>query len=324
VLRQALGKIPQINDPNLLVGFNLADDAGVYRLSDDLALVQTIDFFTPIVDDPYDYGQIAAANALSDVYAMGGDAVSCLNILCFPDGKLDMDALSEILRGGQEKVMEAGAVLVGGHSVSDPELKYGLAVTGTIHPDRIFSNATAQPGDVLVLTKPIGTGIVTTGIKKKRVSDELRERVTRNMAALNKSASEAMRDCGAHACTDITGFGLLGHAMEMAEASQVTLRIEAAKVPVYEEAYPLIKKKCLTRGDISNREYTAGKVNMSPSVAGSLQSLLYDPQTSGGLLIAIPPEKVDSFMARCHKMDSPVPVVIGEIDKRTEFSIIVV
>ncbi len=313
VLRQALANIPPINDENLLVGFNLADDAGVYRLSDDLALVQTVDFFTPIVDHPYDYGRIAAANSFSDVYAMGGTPVTCLNILCCPDEKKTPEMLAEILRGGQEKATEAGAAIVGGHTVTDPEMKYGMAVTGVIHPEKIFSNAGAQPGDVLILTKPVGTGIVTTGIKKRVVSDELTERVTQNMAALNKQASIAMRNCGAHACTDITGFALLGHATEMAVASGVTLRIEASKVPVYEELHHLIKKKCLTRGDVSNREYTEGKVRFARGIDKPLQSILFDPQTSGGLLVATPPDSVDAFMAECDIIDEGVPAIVGEV-----------
>jgi len=313
VLRQALAKLAPMNDENLLVGFNLADDAGVYRLSDDLALVQTVDFFTPIVDHPYDYGRIAAANSFSDVYAMGGTPVTCLNIMCYPESMKDTDGLSEILRGGQEKAAEAGAAIVGGHTVTDPEMKYGMAVTGVIHPDKIFTNAGAQPGDVLILTKPVGTGIVCTGIKKGKTSDDLQERVTRNMAALNKQASVAMRNCGAHACTDITGFALLGHGAEMAEASGVTLRIEASKVPVYEGAYYLIKKKCLTRGDIFNREYTEGKVSIAPDIDRPLQCILFDPQTSGGLLVATPPDSVDAFMAECDKIDEGVPAIIGEV-----------
>lgn len=286
-MAEVLATLPQSNHPNLLVGFNTADDAGVYRLSDTQALVQTVDFFPPIVDDPYWFGQIAAANALSDVYAMGGVPLTALNIVGFPLGVLPAEILTEILRGGNDKVLESGAVVVGGHSIKDKELKFGLAVTGMIDPRRIITNAGARTGDILFLTKALGTGIITTAIKRDAVDTAIADTAIRQMAALNKSASEAMIATHASAATDITGYGLLGHACEMAVASKKTLRIYASKIPVLPDALRLAGLGMNPGGANDNREFLKGKVSMAGNIDPRLEAVLYDPQTSGGLLIAV-------------------------------------
>jgi selenide,water dikinase len=286
-LADVLATLPQADHPNLLVGFNTADDAGVYRLSDTQALVQTVDFFPPIVDDPYCFGQIAAANALSDVYAMGGVPLTALNIVGFPLGVLPAEILTEILRGGNDKVLESGAVVVGGHSIKDKELKFGLAVTGMIDPRRIITNAGARAGDVLFLTKALGTGIITTAIKRDAVEATVADTAIRQMAALNKAASEAMIAAKASAATDITGYGLLGHAGEMAAASKVTIRIFASKLPVLPDALRLAGLGMNPGGANDNREFLKGKVSMTGNIDPRLEAVLYDPQTSGGLLIAV-------------------------------------
>jgi selenide,water dikinase len=269
----------------LLVGFDLADDAGVVRLDADRALVQTVDFFTPVVDDPYLYGAIAATNALSDVYAMGGTPLTALNILCW-DTELPHELLHEILRGGLDKVREAGALLVGGHSVTDDEVKYGLSVTGLVHPDHIWRNQGARPGDVLVLTKPLGTGIVTTAAKQDACPATLFDEAVRVMATLNRAARDAAVGLEVHAATDVTGFGLAGHAWEMAFASGVTLRFRAGRLPVFPGVVALAEAGHLTRGDRDNRPYVRDL--RFDGVSAALQSVFVDPQTSGGLLFALP------------------------------------
>lgn len=282
---------------NLLVGYNKADDAGVYKLTDDIALVQTVDFFPPIVDDPFTFGQIAAANALSDVYAMGGRPLTGLNILGFPAGKLDESVLTEVLRGGGDKLVEAGAVVVGGHSVKDDELKYGVAVTGIVHPDHIVTNGGARPGDVLYLTKPLGTGLITTGIKRQAVGPELEKIVAMQMAQLNRAAAELMVAHGVHAATDITGYGLLGHAFEMAVASTATLQIIAEALPLMPQAMELAAAKMIPGGANANRDFMLGKASIASGLDENLVAVLFDPQTSGGLLIAIPSERAGEFEA---------------------------
>lgn len=292
--------LPQSNDPNLLVGFNLADDAGVYKLSPELALVQTVDIFTPVVDDAFDYGQIAAANALSDIYAMGARPVTVLNIAAFPRQILSYEILGDILRGGFQKVAEAEAVVAGGHTVENGEPLYGLSVTGLVHPDRIATNAGAQAGDVLVLTKPIGTGIISTAIKREACSAEIAQAAIDSMKTLNRAACEAMTEMGIgtaiHACTDITGFGLLGHAAEMAKASGVELQIETAKVPLL----PGVKKlaangQYVTGGGARNAAHLQDLIAGDELLPEYLRHALFDPQTSGGLLIAIAPAFVKDF-----------------------------
>ena len=271
----------------MLVGTETSDDAGVYRLRPDLAIVNTVDFFTPIVDDPYVFGQISAANALSDVYAMGGEPKTCLNIVCFPKGKMDIEVLGEILKGGADKVKESGAVVIGGHSIIDEEIKYGMAVTGVIHPDKIFRNVGVQEGDVLILTKPLGTGIITTALKKGKASKESVDDAVKSMTTLNAAASAVMRKYPVHACSDVTGFGILGHALGMASGSGVTLVIESAKLPLLNRAARLAEKGYITGGCKRNREYLQDKITIEKSLREGLVEVALDPQTSGGLLIAV-------------------------------------
>jgi selenide, water dikinase len=290
-----------------------AEDAGVYKLSDELALVQTVDFFTPIVDDPYDFGRIAAANALSDVYAMGGRPLTALNIACFPQSKMDISVLREVLRGGLEVMHQAGVALLGGHTVDDPELKYGLAVTGTIHPDRVVHNRGAKPGDRLILTKPLGTGIVSTAIKNGRASPEAIAAIVRSMTTLNKAASEAMLEVGVDACKDITGFGLLGHAAEMVEGTEVGFKIDAAAVPVFAGVKELHEKGMVPGGLGRNRDFRRHMVDMADSVPAYLEDILWDPQTSGGLLIAVPAVKAEKLLKKLHREGVKEAAVIGDV-----------
>lgn len=306
-----------MEDPRLLVGFNTADDAGVFLLNEETALIQTVDFFTPVVDDPFIFGQVAAANALSDVYAMGGEPLTAMNIVGFPCGG-DMDALREILRGGGLKVAEAGAILVGGHTVQDREPKYGLSVTGIAKPQDIVTNAAARPGDVLVLTKPIGTGVLTTALKGGCAPADAMEYATRVMATLNRRAAQAMRQAGVRAATDITGFGLLGHVAEMAEASDVTAEISVRQVPLLPEALNLAGMGLVPAGAHRNREYLDGRVTPTVEIPKALEYLLYDPQTSGGLLMAVPEEALPGLMAAL-KPTSEEPwaaAVIGRVTQR--------
>lgn len=284
---QVLHSLPKFDHADLIVGTETSDDAGVYRLRPDLAIVNTVDFFTPIVDDPYTFGQVAATNALSDIYAMGADARTALNIVCFPKGKMDIHVLGEILKGGAEKVQEGGAVVVGGHSIIDEEIKYGMAVTGVVHPDRIIRNVGVQEGDALVLTKPLGTGIITTALKKGKAPKESIQAAVSSMITLNKTASEAMLHYPVHACSDITGYGLLGHALEMASGSSVTLILESAKLPLLHRTTRLAEKGYLTGGSKRNREYQKDKIIIEKSVRKGLVETALDPQTSGGLLIAL-------------------------------------
>jgi selenide,water dikinase len=304
------------------VGFNTADDAGVFQLSDEQALIQTVDFFTPIVDDPYLFGQIAAANALSDVYAMGGEPLTCLNIVGFPCHG-DLALLREILRGGADKIAEAGAVLVGGHTVQDDEPKYGLSVTGLIHPGRIITNAGARPGDRLILTKPLGTGIVATAIKGEAAPPDVAATAAQVMATLNRDAARAMREAGVKAATDITGFGLVGHALEIAEASQVTLVLTADAVPVLPGVRELAAGGLLPAGAHRNREDALKRARVA---GGLLSELLFcGPETSGGLLIAVPAERADDLLARLS--ESPAggtAALVGEVRPRGERAVEVI
>lgn len=290
-----LSKLPPIVDPRAIISSGTVDDAGVYRLSDDTALVVTLDFFTPIVDDARDYGRIAAANSLSDIYAMGGTPLVALNIVCFPDGELPSSVMAEILLGGHEKVMEAGALVLGGHSVSDRELKFGLAVVGTVDPGRIVSNAGARVGDVLALTKPIGLGVLATALKEDELPPEAVAVITELMATLNRAACEAMLEAGASAATDVTGFGLVGHASEMADASGVTLEIAVPDVPLIEGALSAIEKGLAPGGLFSNQHYYSAFVESRTRADGRTVELMYDPQTSGGLLIALPEGSLGAF-----------------------------
>jgi selenide,water dikinase len=288
--------LPLEEDPNLLVGRETSDDAGVYRLSGDTALVQTIDFITPVVNDPYDFGRIAAANSLSDVYAMGGRPLTAMNVVCFPVKSMDKAVLREILRGGLEKIHEAGAALVGGHSVEDPEIKYGLSVTGLVHPDRVLTNSGVKPGDALILTKPLGTGILATAIKAGLASEEAQIRAIEAMATLNKKAAEVMAAYPVNACTDVTGFGLLGHALEMARGSKVAITLFADRVPLLPEVLDSVQMGLVPAGSFSNRNFCAHQVRQSKAVDPMLLDILADAQTSGGLLISLPQDQASALV----------------------------
>ena len=312
--------LPVPADPNLLVGLITGDDAGVYRLTDDLALVQTVDFFTPIVDDPYLFGAIAAANSLSDVYAMGGKPITVMNILCFPIKERDPNELTQILRGGADKVQEANANLVGGHSVEDPEPKFGLAVTGLVHPERITTNAGAQPGDVIVLTKPLGTGIVTTAAKFDEADEETFAAAVASMATLNAGAAEAMRTVGiapngegVHAATDITGFGLLGHLHQMAKSSGVRIEIAHSALPLLPNVERLAAQNNVTAGGKANLAYVSEALTIAPDVAPDRMAVLADPQTSGGLAICVSASALPRLLAELEKQNTLARAVIGRV-----------
>lgn len=312
-----MGKLPKFHDDNLLVGIETSDDAAIYKVTDDIALIQTVDFFTPIVDDPHMFGQIAAANSLSDVYAMGGEPKIALNIVGFPNC-LDPSVLGEILAGGADKVKEAGAVLVGGHSVQDDEPKYGLCVSGFVHPDKIFKNYGCKVGDVLILTKQIGNGIINTAIKAEMASERAIKEVTVAMASLNKKAKEVVENHQVNACTDITGFGLLGHCVEMAVASDVTFELHVQDIAYFEDAVSYAKMGLIPAGAYKNRGYSGKQVDMS-QVEEHYVDLLYDPQTSGGLLISVPPEEVENIMKEFEEkqMDTKVSI-IGKVVEKDE------
>ncbi len=305
--------MPLISDPNVITGMASLDDAGVYKLADDLAIIQTIDFFTPIVDEPYVFGQIAVANALSDVYAMGGRPLMALNIVCFPISSMDISVLQEILRGGLDKMREAGVTLIGGHSVDDTELKYGLSVTGVVHPEKVLTNAGAQAGDKLILTKPVGTGILSTALKAGIADKQSVADITASMTALNKEASELMQAVGAHACTDITGFALLGHACQMAHNSQVGLELHFASVPFLPKAEEFATRGCCPAGLQRNREFYSKTVEFAPQVPAPVKDMLFDPQTSGGLLISLAPKTAESLLDRLHEAGVPQAAIIGEV-----------
>ena len=311
-LAQVLSKLPPQPSENVIVGFDTADDAGVFRLGDDIALVQTVDFFTPVADDPFVYGQAAAVNSLNDVYAMGGRPLSALSIVCFPQ-KGDFEVLGKILEGGQWVMNAEGVVVLGGHSVDDQEMKFGYAVTGVIDPKRVITNAGARAGDVLILTKPIGTGAINTAVKNAKASDEAIKAVIDAMTTSAAAASKVMVELGASACTDITGFGLLGHAYEMAKASDVTFEIDSAVVPLLPQVLELIAAGMLTRGDKNNRIYVGETVEFSESVTGIMQSALFDPQTAGGLLISLDEAAAATFLEAM-----PTATAIGRVTHREE------
>ena len=310
-------------DENVIVGLDRSDDAGVYRVNDDLALIQTVDFFTPIVDDPYWFGQIAAANALSDVYAMGGTPKTAMNLVGFPLEKMDISILREIIQGGVDKIKEAGVVLLGGHSVDDPELKYGLSITGFIHPDRVLTKQNLKAGDKLILTKPLGTGIVNTAIKGGLASQETIERVTRLMARLNRKPAEIMSRYEVHACTDITGFGLLGHLAEMVTGSGQSIRLLGDAIPMIPEAREYGQMGFVPAGAYRNREFREGMVEFGRSVDRLTQDILFDPQTSGGLLIAVSRDVSESLVRELKSDDVPEAVIIGEVMSTPEEKIFV-
>ncbi len=305
------------------MGLERADDAGVYKLSEELAIVQTIDFFTPVVDDPYAFGQIAVANALSDVYAKGGKPLTAMNVVCFPSKTMDISILRDILRGGLEKMREASVVLVGGHSVDDEELKYGLSVTGTIHPRRVVTKAGAKAGDKLILTKPLGTGIITTALKGAMADAETIAKVTKYMGTLNKNASESMQEVGVNACTDITGFGLLGHACEMVQNSDIGMMIYAAAVPIFPEAIEFARMGLVPGGTQRNREFRSTMVELASELPNYMSDVLFDPQTSGGLLISVSAARAGVLLARLHEVGVAEAAVIGEVIRQPAERIVI-
>ena len=304
--------------PNLLVGTKTFDDAGVFRIREDLAMVQTVDYFTPIVDDPYAFGQIAAANALSDVYAMGGTPTTVLNIVGYPITKLPPDTLAQILKGGKDKVSEAGAVIVGGHSIDDSDPKFGMAVTGFVHPDRVWTNAGARVGDVLVLTKPLGAGVMTTAIKRGAAAPEDIETVTSVMAQLNKIAAEMGHRYDVHACTDVTGFGFLGHALELARASNVHLHVYASQVPILDRAFDFAKLGTVPGGTKRNQAFIEPDVHYASDVDEMVRLLLADSITSGGLLLALSPRDAKSYLAELHAAGITRAAVVAEVTECTD------
>jgi selenide,water dikinase len=310
-------------DPNLLVGTETRDDAGVYRLSDDLALVQTIDFFPPVVNDPFVYGQIAAANALSDVYAMGGTPRTGLNLVGYPDDKVSLDWLGEIMRGGDERFAAAGAVVVGGHTVRDAEIKFGYAVTGTVHPQRILTNAAARPGDTLVLTKALGTGFVTTAHKANECPEDVFRAACASMVQLNDIGMRAMLDAGAHAATDVTGFGLAGHAHGLAQGSSVTLVIELSRLPLLPGADRLARSRAfLTRASATNRSFVAGDLRVEGKLDSVREEFFYDAQTSGGLLVSVPADRAEGLVAAARAGGATAACVIGAVVKRQDKALV--
>ena len=301
------------SDENVIVGLERADDAGVYQISDDLALIQTVDFFTPIVDDPYWFGQIAVANALSDVYAMGGTPKTAMNLVAFPARQMDLTILRQIIQGGIDKLKEAAVVLIGGHSVEDKEIKYGLSVTGVIHPARVLAKKTLRTGDRLVLTKPLGTGIVTTAIKANMAPAELTDKVTRLMALLNRDAAGIMANFNISACTDVTGFGLLGHLAEMVCGSGTSVRVNSGQVPVIAEALEFASMGLIPGGAHKNREFREEMIAFAKTVPRALQDVLFDPQTSGGLLISVSENQADALVATLKDQGIGDAAQIGEI-----------
>ena len=321
-MAQVLRQLPKISDENLIVGIETSDDAAVYKINEELAIIQTLDFFTPVVDDPYTYGQISAANSLSDIYAMGGEPKLAMNIVCFPSC-LSTDVLAEILKGGYDKVKEAGAMIVGGHTVEDDEPKYGLSVTGFVHPDNVLANNNAKPGDVLILTKPLGLGIINTAIKGELIDEITYEKAVKIMTTLNKYAKDAInRAKGANSLTDVTGFGLLGHSFEMAMGSKVTIKINHKNVPMLEKALEYAEMGLIPAGAYSNRNYVGNNVYINKAVPKNIEDILFDPQTSGGLLISIPKEKANKLMEEL-KITSTEFSIIGEVFEKQEHNVVV-
>lgn len=316
--------MPKQHDPNVLIGFDTADDAGVYKLSPELALVHTVDFFTPIVDDPYTFGQIAAVNALSDVYAMGGRPISSLAMVCFPE-KGDLQILGQILAGGLSKMIEAGCTVIGGHSIRDEEIKFGYAVTGSVHPNRILANGGAKAGDVLILTKALGTGVISTAIKQGKAQPAWIEAVTKSMTTLNKLAAAAAAELGGdvHGATDVTGFGFVGHAREVALASNVSLRIDSAKIAMLAGAVESVRAGCVPAGLKANRDFAECVVEFGPKVDEITKTLLFDPQTAGGLLLSMAAYASDQFLGALRNRGGDA-MLVGEVLPRTDPLIVIV
>jgi len=323
VLDSVLGKLARQHDPNVLIGFETADDAGVYQLTSELALVQTVDFFTPIVDDPYVFGQIAATNALSDIYAMAGRPISALALVCFPDGG-EIKMLEEMLAGGLSKMVEASCTVIGGHSIRDEEIKLGYAVTGTIHPQKVLANSGAQAGDRLIFTKAIGTGVISTAIKRGKADFAWVRDAVRSMTTLNKAAADVVaRGFGVHAMTDVTGFGFIGHAREMAMASSVSLRTRASQVPLLEGAMECVRAGLVPGGLKANRTFAEGCVEFTDDVPEDIRTLLYDPQTAGGLLIAVAASDAERLLAELQGSGINA-VEVGEVVQKQQPLIAVV
>jgi len=312
-----------ISDPNLIVGMERGDDAGVYKLREDLAIIQTLDFFTPIVDDPYTFGQIAVANSLSDVYAMGGKPVVAMNIICFPINKMDISILQEVLKGGLAKMREAEVLLVGGHSVEDDELKYGLSVTGIVHPEKVWGNQGAIAGDRIVLTKALGSGIISTALKGKAVDQGLADKCIEVMTSLNKRASEVMKAVDIHACTDITGFGLLGHVCGMIEGSDVGMVIDSSAVPYFHEVKELVEMGMVAGGLHRNKKFRMHMVDVAPHVPDYVTDVFFDPQTSGGLLFSLPEDQAEDIVKKMHAEGIQDAAIVGEVTGKPKGKILV-
>ena len=315
--------MPLISDPNLIVGIETAEDAGVYKLREDLAIVLTLDFFTPIVDDPYTFGQVAAANSLSDVYAMGGKPIVAMNIVCFPINKMDISILQDILKGGLDKMREAEVLLVGGHSVEDNELKYGLSVTGTIHPEKVLTNKGARTGDKLILTKPLGTGIINTALKGGLAHEDSVAESIKCMTTLNKKAAELMTEVEVHACTDITGFGLLGHACEMVEGQDVGMVIYSSAVPILPGTEHLAQMGLIPGGTIRNRDFRIPMIDRATQISDEHLLILFDAQTSGGLLISVPEQDAQSLLERLHQEGVEAAAIVGEVVEQPKAKIVI-
>ncbi len=315
--------LARFHDPNLVVGTEGFSDAGVYRLRDDLLIVQSLDFFPPLVDDPFVYGQIAAANALSDLYAMGAQPTTALNIVGFPDKELELSVLAEILRGGSDRVLQAGAVVVGGHSVRDAEIKYGLSVTGLVRPEHLITNQKARPGDALVLTKALGTGFITTANKAGRCPNETLAAACASMTQLNIPGRDAARELQANAATDVTGFGLVGHAGEMADASGVTAVLEVHRLPILPGAEPLVEPGNRTRASRSNREFAERRLRFEGQPDEARVEFLFDPQTSGGLLISVPRERAEQLVAYAKAAGASAAAIVGSIVPQQEARIVI-
>lgn len=312
-LGHLLAGFPKPDDPDLIVGFDTSDDAGVYRLDARRALVQTVDLITPVCDDPYAFGQVAAANSLSDVYAMGGRPLTALNICCFPGSGVPEGVFAEILRGGHDKLREAGAVLLGGHTVKDAELKYGLSVTGLVDPERVLRNAGARPGEALVLTKPVGTGLMITAARKEMLPQARIDFLIARMAALNAEAGRLAVEHGASACTDITGFGLAGHALEISRAGGVGLRMRLGSVPFYEEAIDLARRGLRTGVTAANRDLAGDRISFEAAIDDSRRALFFDPQTSGGLLISLPADRAPDLVSALRAGSAPETAIVGDV-----------
>ncbi|PKP22260.1 MAG: selenide, water dikinase SelD [Bacteroidetes bacterium HGW-Bacteroidetes-21] len=321
-LAEVLANLPGTPHENLLVNTDHHDDAGVYKLTEEMALIQTTDFFSPLCSDPYEFGQIAAANALSDVYAMGGEVLTALNLAAFP-AKIPLTILKEILRGGIEKVKEAGGIIMGGHTIVDDVPKFGLAVTGTVHPAKIITNAAAKPGNVLILTKPIGAGIIMAGHRLNETSDENLQTVLDTMKILNRRGSQIMQQYGVKAATDVTGFGLAGHALKMALASQVTLKISPANLPCFDTAYALVETGCIPGACFRNLDFVEPHCRFEPTTSFNQKMLVLDAQTSGGLLICCPSSSVDAMLLDLKKSGYPFSAVIGEVVEKEEKALVV-